>query len=58
MNLNEIIVVLENKVRVLENAKSASIANGEMGTLAQLDIEILKTQESLDRIKTLAQNYE
>ena len=54
MNLNEIITVLENKVRVLENAKSASIANGEMGTLAQLDIEILKTQESLDRIKTLA----
>ena len=54
MNLNEIIIVLENKIRVLENAKSAAIANGEMGTLAQLDVEILSTQESLDKIKTLA----
>ena len=53
MNLDEIIVILQNKVRVLENAKSASIANGEMGTLAQLEVEILSTQASLDKILTL-----
>jgi hypothetical protein len=53
MNLDEIIVILENKVRVLENAKSASIANGDMIPLAQLEIEILSTQESLDKIKSL-----
>ena len=54
MNIDEIITVLQNKVRVLENAKSASIANGDMSTLAQLDVEILSTQASLDKIKTLA----
>ena len=53
MNIDEIITVLQNKVRVLENAKSASIANGDMSTLAQLDVEILSTQASLDKILTL-----
>jgi hypothetical protein len=53
MNLDEIIVVLQNKVRVLENAKSGAIANGEMNTLAQLEVEILSTQASLDKIITL-----
>jgi hypothetical protein len=53
MNLNEIILVLQNKVKSLENAKNASIANGDMSTLAQLDIEILSTQESLNKILTL-----
>jgi hypothetical protein len=53
MNLEEIIVVLQNKVKALENAKSASIANGDMSPLAQLDVEILSTQASLDKIKTL-----
>ena len=53
MNIAEIITVLQNKVRVLENAKSASIANGEMGTLAQLEVEILNTQASLEKIQSL-----
>ena len=53
MNLDEIITVLENKVRVLENAKSASIANGDMSILGDIEIEILSTQASLDKIKTL-----
>jgi len=53
MNLNEIIVVLQNKVKALENAKNASIANGDIGSLAQLDVEILSTQASLDKILTL-----
>ena len=53
MNIDEIITVLQNKVRVLENAKSASIANGDMSTLGQLEVEILSTQASLDKILTL-----
>jgi len=53
MNIDEIITVLENKVRVLENAKSASIANGDMSPLAQLEVEILSTQASLNKILTL-----
>ena len=53
MNLEEIIVVLQNKVKALENAKNASIANGDMSQLAQLDVEILSTQASLDKILTL-----
>jgi hypothetical protein len=53
MNIAEIITVLENKVRFLENAKSASIANGDMIPLAQLEVEILSTQDSLNKILTL-----
>ena len=53
MNIAEIITVLQNKVRSLENAKSASIANGDMSPLAQLEVEILNTQASLDKILTL-----
>ena len=53
MNIAEIIVVLQNKVTALENAKSASIANGDMSPLAQLEVEILSTQASLDKINTL-----
>ena len=53
MNIAEIIVVLQNKVTALENAKSASIANGDMSPLAQLEVEILSTQASLDKILTL-----
>jgi hypothetical protein len=53
MNLEEIIVVLQNKIKALENAKNASIANGDMNPLAQLNVEILSTQASLDKILTL-----
>jgi hypothetical protein len=53
MNLEEIIAVLQNKIKALENAKNASIANGDMSPLAQLDVEILGTQASLDKILTL-----
>ena len=53
MNIDEIITVLQNKVKVLENAKSASIANGDMNTLGQLEVEILSTQASLEKIQTL-----
>jgi hypothetical protein len=53
MNIAEIITVLENKVRSLENAKSASVANGDMLPLAQLEIEILSTKATLEKIQTL-----
>jgi hypothetical protein len=53
MNIAEIITVLENKIRSLENAKSASVANGDMIPLAQLEVEILSTQDSLNKILTL-----
>ena len=53
MNIAEIIMVLQNKIRVLENAKNASIANGDMIPLAQLEVEILNTQASLEKIQSL-----
>jgi hypothetical protein len=53
MNIEEIITVLQNKVKSLENARNSTLANGEMNMLAQIDIEILNTQSSLDKILTL-----
>jgi len=53
MNIEDIIVVLQNKVKVLENAYSGAIANGEISVLAQLEVEILSTKASLEKINTL-----
>jgi hypothetical protein len=54
MSIDEIITVLQNKVTVLQNAKNTAINNGEISAIAQIEVEIISTQASIDKIKTLS----
>lgn len=53
MTIDEVIEVLQNRLRVLQNARDASVQNGQMDTLAQLDVDILTVNDTLNKLKTL-----
>jgi len=53
MEINDILTVLQNKITVLQNAKNNAINNGEMNAIAQIEVEMISTQASIDKIKTL-----
>jgi len=53
MSLDEIILILQNKIRALQTSKNAASQNGNLESYNQLDMEIINTQAALDKILTL-----
>jgi hypothetical protein len=53
MLLEEIVLILQNKIRSLQTAKNAASQNGNLESYNQIDVEIITTQASLDKILTL-----
>jgi hypothetical protein len=53
MTIDEVIEVLQNRLKVLQNARDASVQNGQIDTLAQFDVDILTVTSTLDRLKSL-----
>jgi len=53
MTIDEVITVLQNRLTVLQNARSAAVANGQMDVLAQMDIDILTVTSTLQKIQSL-----
>jgi len=53
MLLEEIILILENKIRTLQTAKGFAAHTGDMESYAKYDSELLSTQNTLERLQTL-----
>jgi hypothetical protein len=53
MSLDEIITILQNKIRALQIAKDAAAQNGNLESYTKIDTDIISTQDSLDKIMTL-----
>jgi len=53
MSLDEIITILQNKIRALQIAKDAAAQNGNLESYTKIDTDIIDTQLSLDKILTL-----
>ena len=53
MSIEEIIVILQNKITGLQAARIALIHQGNLQGVVDLDIDILSTQSTLDQLKSL-----
>jgi hypothetical protein len=53
MLIDDIVLILQNKIRTLQTAKNAAMQTGNLESYSQLEIEIISTQESLDKLLTL-----
>jgi hypothetical protein len=53
MTIQEIIEILENKLRTLINGRAGAVAGGNLEAVIRYDQDISSTTETLDQIKTL-----
>jgi hypothetical protein len=53
MSIEEIIVILQNKIRALQIARDAALLSGNLESYTRLEAELLGTESSLDKLKTL-----
>jgi hypothetical protein len=51
MKLEEIIFVLENKIKSLEQQRGTAVLNGDLEVIAIIDTQLIETQTSLDSIR-------
>jgi hypothetical protein len=51
MTINEIIFILENKVRNLEQQRSAAVNAGDINTVTAIDAQLIETVTTLDTLK-------
>ena len=53
MKIEDIIFILENKIKNLEQQKNVAILAGDLEMVTAIDIQIVETQVTLDSLKTL-----
>jgi len=51
MKIEEIVFILENKIKNLEQQKNAAIMAGDLEMVTAIDIQIVETQITLDTLK-------
>jgi|688.fasta_scaffold493996_2 hypothetical protein len=51
MKLQEVITVLENRIRTLTDAKVAAFNAGDLQRIVELEADLLTTQISINQIK-------
>ena len=51
MKIEEIIFILENKIRTLEQQKSTAVTNGDLQAVTLIDTQINETIITLDSLK-------
>jgi hypothetical protein len=51
MKIEEIVFILENKIKNLEQQKNTAILSGDLEMVTAIDIQMVETQISLDSIK-------
>lgn len=53
MRLEDLVRLLEARLAALNGAVATATSLGEAGRIAQLEAEVLTTQDTLDRVRTL-----
>jgi hypothetical protein len=51
MKIEEIIFILENKIKNLEQQKNIAVMAGDLEMVTTIDIQIVETQITLDKLK-------
>jgi|694.fasta_scaffold116850_4 hypothetical protein len=51
MKIEEIIFILENKIKNLEQQKNVAVMAGDLEMVTVIDIQIVETQITLDTLK-------
>ncbi len=54
MKLQELIVLLSNKISSLNNARSNAVSQGDVATIILLDDEIVETQNTLNSLQSVS----
>jgi hypothetical protein len=52
MTLNEILVILQNRMVALTEARKGAVASGDLESVVRIDGDILTTLTSIERIAT------
>lgn len=53
MEIQEIIAILENRLKSLQSERERAVLQGNLESVTQIDINILKTRDTLDKLKVL-----
>jgi hypothetical protein len=53
MTIEEIIVILQNKITVLQGARIAFVNQGNLQAVIDIDNDILSTEGTLEKLKSL-----
>ena len=53
MSITELIRLMEAHLAALNSAKASAAAIGDVAQVTQLDVDVLKTQNTLDQLRTL-----
>lgn len=53
MTIEEMMLILENRVRTLSDARAMAVNSGDLELVSKLDIDLVTTQNSLDRLRAL-----
>ena len=57
MTVNELIVILQNRLVMLTEAKKAAVSNGDLERLIQLEGDLLTTINTIESLqKTISKN--
>jgi len=53
MTIDEIITVLQNKLTLLQNSRTAYFNAGQIEPLGQIDLDIIEVTATLEKLKSL-----
>lgn len=51
MKIDEIIFILENRIKALQQQRDNAVMSGNLELVVQLDVEITETQNTLETLK-------
>jgi hypothetical protein len=51
MKIEEIIFILENRIKSLTQQRDQAVMSGNLELVVQIDIELLETQNTIDSLK-------
>lgn len=56
MTLTEVLLILQNRMIALDQARKAAVSSGDLANIIKIDEDILTTQSSIQRIQTMLAN--
>ena len=55
MKLDLLLTIMQNRILTLTEARKAAVTSGDIERVAQLDADLLTTEDTVEKIKTLLQ---
>jgi hypothetical protein len=55
MKLDYLLTIMQNRILTLTEARKAAVTSGDIERVAQLDADLLTTEDTVEKIKNLLQ---